>query len=200
MSEIIIFFKKNKGYARMKELKLAGFHTRKIKQLLDEGKVEKITAGLYRLAEVCSEGSYSQGFIDVCNSMSKGVICLLSALDYHQLSTINPSKVYVALPNKEKRSKIEYPPVEVFYFRDRFYDCGIEEIVTKTGTFKIYDAEKTLCDIFRYRNKLGDDLALEGLKNYLKRKDADLIKLQDYAVKCRVKSILFPYLKAMVIE
>ncbi len=200
MSEIIKFFKKNSGYARMKELKEAGFHTRKVKQLLDEGKVERITAGLYRLAEVCSEGSYSQSFIDVCNSMSKGVICLLSALEYHQLSTINPHKVYVALPNKEKCSKIEYPPVVVFYYRDRFYDCGIEEIVTKTGTFKIYDAEKTLCDIFRYRNKLGDDLALEGLKNYLKRQDADLIKLQDYAVKCRVKSILFPYLKALVIE
>lgn len=200
MSEIIKFFKKKNGYARMKELKEAGFHTRKIKQLLDEGKVVKITAGLYRLAEVCSDGSYSQGFIDVCKSMPKGVICLLSALEYHQLSTINPHKVYVALPNKEKRSKMEYPPLEVYYFRARFYDCGIEEIVTKTGTFKIYDAEKTLCDIFRYRNKLGDDLALEGLKNYLKRQDTDLIKLQDYAVKCRVKSILFPYLKAMVIE
>lgn len=200
MEEIIKFFRKNRGYARMKELKQAGFHTRKIKQILEQGKIEKIKPGLYRLSDMYGIGEYSQGFIDVCNAMTKGIICLISALEFHQLSTINPSKVYVALPNSDKQSVIEYPPVNVFYFRDRFYDLGIEEIITKTGTFKIYNAEKTICDMFRYRNKLGEDLALEGLKNFLKRKDADLFKLREYAIKCQVKTVMLPYLKAMVIE
>ena len=184
----------------MKDLKEAGFHTRIIKKMLLDGKVERIKPGLYRLPEVFSMGEYSQGFIDVCNSMQKSIVCLLSALEYHKLSTINPSKIYVALPNKDKRSKIEYPPVEVFYFRERFYSWGSKEIVTKTGTFRIYNAEKTICDMFRYRNKLGEDTALEGLKNYLKRKDANISKLWDYAIKCRVKTVVHPYIKAMVAQ
>ena len=200
MEEIIKFFRKNRGYARMKELKQAGVHTRKIKQILEQGKIEKIKPGLYRLSDMYGIGEYSQSFIDVCNSMQRGIICLISALEFHQLSTINPSKVYVALPNSDKQSIIEYPPVNVFYFRNRFYNLGIKEKITKTGTFKIYNEEKTICDMFRYRNKLGEDLALEGLKNYLKRKDADLVKLREYAIKCQVKTVMLPYLKAMVIE
>lgn len=200
MEEIIKFIRKNRGYARMKELKQARFHPRKIKQLLEQGKIEKIKPGLYRLSDMYGNEEYSQSFIDVCNSMKKGIICLVSALEFHQLSTINPSKVYVALPNSDKQTKIKYPPINVFYFRDRFYDLGIEEIKTKTGTFNIYNAEKTICDMFRYRNKLGEDLALEGLKNYLKRKDADIAKLREYAIKCQVKTILLPYLKAMVVK
>ena len=200
MKEIIMFFQKNKGYARMKDLKQAGFHTRRIREMLDEGKIEKIKPGLYRLSNIYSIGEYSQSFIDLCNAMPKVIICLISALEFHQLTTINPSKVYVALPNSDKQTKIKFPPVEVFFFRNRFYNLGIEEKTTKTGSFKIYNAEKTICDMFRYRNKLGEDLALEGLKNYLKRKDADLIKLQNYAIKCQVKSVMSPYLKAMVIE
>ncbi len=87
-----------------------------------------------------------------------------------------------------------------FFFRKRFYEIGIESVKTKFGTFKIYDAEKTICDMFRYRNKLGEDLALEGLKNYLKREDADISKLWKYAINTRVKTIIKPYLKAMVAE
>jgi hypothetical protein len=68
------------------------------------------------------------------------------------------------------------------------------------GSFKIYNAEKTICDMFRYRNKLGEDIALEGLKNYLKRKDANINKLWEYAIKCRVKTIVQPYIKAMVAQ
>ena len=200
MEEIIKFIRKNKGYARMKELKQAGFHTRKIKQILELGKIEKIKPGLYRLSDMYGISEYSQSLIDVCNSMKTGIICLISALEFHQLSTINPSNVYVALPNSDKQTNIEYPPVNVFYFRDTFYDLGIEQINTKTGTFRIYNAEKTICDMFRYRNKLGEDLALEGLRNYLKRKDADMAKLREYAIKCQVKTVLLPYLKAMVIK
>lgn len=196
MKKLIRYFQRN-GYATMKELRAEGFQTRDIRFLVDNGKIEKIKPGLYKLADLDVERS---GFIDVCKSVPKGIICLISALEYHGLSTINPGQIHVAIPHSEKSVNINFPPVQFYYFRDNYYDLGIEEITTKEGIFKIYNAEKTICDMFRYRNKLGEDLALEGLKNYLKRKDADLIKLQDYAVKCRVKSILLPYLKAMVIE
>ena len=181
----------------MKELRTSCFQTRDIKELKERGFIEKIKPGLYKLSDVDIENS---SYIDVCKSIPKGIICLISALEYHGLSTINPWQIYVAIPHSEKKVEIEYPPVQFFYFRDNFYDLGIEEKKNRVGSFRIYNSEKTVCDMFRYRHKLGEDLALEGLKNYLKRKDADLTKLQNYAIKCRVKTIMFPYLKAMVIE
>lgn len=200
MKEIIQFFKTHSGYARMKDLKQAGFHTRNIRALLDNGFIEKIKPGLYRLTDIPQKDGIPLSFIDVCKSIPKGIICLISALEYHGLSMINPSEIYVAIPNSEKPQTIEYPPVKIFYFRERFYNFGIETRKDSYEFVKIYNPGKTICDMFRYRKKLGEDLALEGLKNYLKRKDADLVKLHNYAIKCRVKTIMLPYLKAMVIE
>lgn len=184
----------------MKELKQAGFHPRKIKEMLLTGKIEKVKPGLYKLADTFSKGTYSQSYIDVCLAMPQAVICLLSALEYHQLTTINPGRISVALPNKGKQNKLEHLPISVYYFRDNLYNCGKEEVETPTGTFRIYCAEKTICDIFRYRNKLGEEIALESLKNYLNNRNADINKLWNYAVQCRIKTIMQPYIKAMVIK
>ncbi len=196
MKKLIGYFKEKK-YATMKELREQGFQTRDIKKLMEQGKIEKIKSGLYKSSDVNIE---HEGFIDVCKSVPQGIICLISALEYHGLSTVNPNQIYIAIPHSEKKVNISFPPVKFFFFRDRYYLMGIEEIETKNGSFKIYNAEKTICDMFRYRNKLGEDLALEGLKNYLKQRNADINKLWDYAIKCRVKTIVHPYLKALVVE
>jgi predicted transcriptional regulator of viral defense system len=196
MNKIINYLKKKK-YATMKELRDQGFQTRDIKALKEQGKIDKIKSGLYKYSDV----SYAnEGFVDVCKSVPKGVICLISAMDYHYLSAINPDKIHIAIPHSEKEIDIAYPPVKFYYFRDSFFELGIQEIQTEMGSFKIYNAEKTICDMFRYRNKLGEDIALEGLKNYLKRKDANINKLWEYAIKCRVKTIVQPYIKAMVAQ
>ncbi len=209
MEKIIVFFKKHGGYARMKELKKASFQTRDIAKLLDDGVIVKVKTGLYRLANVAnivlpSLKLYATGFtisigiMDVCKAIPEGVICLASALELYGLTTFNPSDIYIAIPNSAKIPKIDYPPVKVFYFRDRFYKPGIEEIRTKDVTVKIYTREKTVCDMFRYRNKIGEDIALEGLKNYLNRKDSNIKKLSEFAKICRVKTIIMPYIKALV--
>ncbi len=160
--------------------------------------IEKINPGLYKLIDYSWDEHLS--FLDVANAKKNAVICLISALEYHQLSTINPPVISIAVPHNTDKFSMKYPPVKVYYYQDTFYELGIEEIKTKTGSFKIYNAEKTICDMFRYRNKLGEDLALEGLRNYLRRKDANLAKLRKYAIKCQVKTVLLPYLKAMVIK
>ena len=181
----------------MKELREQGFQTRDIKTLQEQAKIDKIKSGLYKYPDV----SYAnEGFVGVCKSVPKGVICLVSAMDYHYLSTINPDKIHLAIPHSEKKIEINYPPVKFYYFRENFFELGIQEIKTEAGNFKIYNAEKTICDMFRYRNKLGEDTALEGLRNYLKRKDANINMLWEYAVKCRVKTIIHPYIKAMAVQ
>ena len=86
----------------------------------------------------------------------------------------------------------------MLYFRNTFYKTGIDILKTKYGEIKIYNIEKTICDMFRYRNKLGEDLAIEGLKSYLKDKKADLNKLREFAGICQVKTNMMPYVKALV--
>ena len=203
---IVSYLKKHGGYARMKELKKSSIYARDIAKLLDQGVIEKVKPGLYRLAKIETikpefnePGKLpSASIIDVCHAMPEGVICLASALEFYGLTTFNPSEVNVAIPNSAKPPKILYPPVKIFYFRERFYKPGIEQIKTQAGIVKIYNREKTICDMFRYRKKIGEDIALEGLKNYLKLEDANINKLREYAEICQVKTVMMPYLKALV--
>jgi predicted transcriptional regulator of viral defense system len=197
MKDVLGFFSRNHGYARTKELKAQSFQPRDIAVLIKQGKIEKIKTGLYRLADM-TDGEISRSFIDVCKAMPKGVICLASALSYYELTTFNPSEIYVAIPNEAKYTHIECPPVKVYFFRQRFYNPGIETITAPQGMVKIYGMEKTICDMFRYRKKLGEDMALEALRNYLQRKSADIPKLEQFAKTCEVKTIITPYLKALI--
>jgi len=200
MDKIISILNRHNGYARMKDLKNASVQIRDVANLVHKGVIEKIKPGLYRLAELQQVDGIPISFIDVCQAIPKGVICLLSALEFFNLTTFNPSEVYIALPHSAKAPKIEYPPVRFFYFRDRFYEFSIQSIKSKHGVIRIYDREKSLCDMFRYRKKLGEDIALEALKNYLKLREANVNKLLEVAVRCQVKTTMVPYLKALIAQ
>lgn len=196
MDELILFFKQNQGYARMKDLKASGFHTRKIAKALLAGIIDKIKPGLYKLVDYpWDEDSF---LIDVCRAKKTAVICLTSALEYYGLTTFSPPEITVAVPHNTDKFVLEYPPIQVFYFPERFYQVGIQKISTSHGDIKIYCEEKTIADMFRYRKRLGEDIALEGLKNYLQRPQARIHKLREYAEICQVKTIMMPYLKALV--
>jgi predicted transcriptional regulator of viral defense system len=194
MKKIVDYIKHKGGYARQTEFREHGFQSRDITKLFEEGILEKVKPGLYKLAE----SDTTSGFVDVSKAVPNGVIALASALAYHELTTFNPSKIHLAIPNDEKPPKLNFPPVEIYYFRKSQYSSGIQEIPMKGHQVKMYSKEKTVCDMFRYRNKLGEDLALEGLKNYLELPDANLNKLQKYLEICRVKTVMKPYLKALV--
>ncbi len=197
MDSITKYLKACGGYARMKELRAAGFQPREISALLAQGRIERIKPGLYRLAGDGEEGEYA-GLVEVCRAVPDGVICLLSALDYHGLTTFNPSEVYVAIPHGAKPPRVFYPPIKPFFFRERFYTPAIEHVHTPAGEIRVYGKEKTICDMFRYRRKLGEDLAMEALKQYLKLKDANTTRLLEYAAICQARTVMMPYLKALV--
>jgi predicted transcriptional regulator of viral defense system len=199
MNNIQTFLDQNGGYARMKELKEASFHTRDIAKLIETGILEKIKSGMYRLADVALNGDEHFQMVDVCTAFPKAVICLASALDMHDLSTFYPSQIYVAVPHNTRIPKIEYPPMRVFYFNEKCYQLGVETIKARYGEFRVYDVEKTICDMFKYRKKIGEDLAIEGLQNYMgTRKGRNINKLMRYADVCRVKAVMSPYIKAML--
>ncbi len=196
MNKIIDFFRDHNGYARMKDLKSAGIHTRTVKKLLEEGIIEKLKPGLYRLSKL--SGDLTVTFVDVCRAVPKGVICLASALDYYDLTTFSPNEIYVAIPNGIKKVNVDYPPLKFFYFRESMYFLGLENINIKAGTIRIYNREKTVCDMFRFRNRLGEDLAIEALKNYLSWSNGNMSTLQKYMHVTRMEKIMAPFIKGMM--
>jgi predicted transcriptional regulator of viral defense system len=189
-------FKKQSGFARTKDILAAGIHPRYVKRMRDEGQIIRVKRGLYRLSDTPIISN--QGFIDLARAVPEGVICLLSALSYHELTTFNPSTISMALCRGRRRPKIEYPPVEFYYFSAEQFKAGIDEINIKNHKISIYCQEKTICDCFRYRSRLGLDMAKEGLSGYLKRKDRNLVKLLEYAEICRVKKLMDIWINAMI--
>ena len=198
MDRIIKYLKKNGGYARMKDFRAESFHPRDVARLLENGTIEKVKPGLYKLPDIKTSAGNDMSLVDACHAVPQGVICLVSAISFYELITFNPSEIFVAIPHAWKPHRIKYPPIRFFYFRDRFHKPGMIRLYTKGGSIRIYSKEKTICDMFRYRNKLGIDLALEGLRNYLKLKDANIRKLREYAEICQVKTVMLPYVKAIV--
>ncbi len=197
MNEIIKIFTKNHGYARMKDLKEAGIHTRKIAAACEEGIIEKIRPGLYKLMDYHWD-QYSS-FVDVCNANSKAVICLLSAASYYEFTTFNPPVIYVAIPRNSFKFAMIHPPIKLYYFPEKQYNCGIETVHSDSGIFRIYNKEKVVVDLFRYKDKLGEDIAIESVKNYLRdRKKINIPRLLEYAGRGKTRQELESILKGVL--
>jgi predicted transcriptional regulator of viral defense system len=193
------FIKSHGGYVHMNEMKKNRFSPALVKALREKGILERVKAGLYRPVDIDDIPDVSIGFVDVSKAIPDGIIGLISALHYFELTTLNPSSIYLVVPHNKKVPPIEYPPTKIFYFRKRFFEVGIEVIDTPYGPIKIYNREKTICDMFRYRKKLGEDIALEALKNYISYKQSDFHKLMEFAEICQVKTTISPYLKALLV-
>jgi len=181
----------------MMELRNAGIQTRDIAQAVENGIIEKIRPGLYKLVDYPWDEHVS--FADVCNSNKRAIICLISAASYYELTTFNPSEVYVAVPNNTDKFMLKYPPIKVYYFADSYYSPGIEILNTKSGIVRIYNREKTIGDLFRYINKIGEDIAVESLKTYLQNKrQRNIPKLLEFSEICGVKKKIEPMIKAIL--
>jgi len=190
------FMKSRSGYATMNEFKTAGIHTRKIREAVEKEIIIKIKPGLYKLRAF--QRDIFEGFVDIHIANNSAIICLGSALAYHELTTFNPSRIDVAVPNNTDKFELNDPSINVYYFRENMYKNGIDVVERSYGSFKVYNKPKTVCDMFRFRKKLGENLAIEGLKNCLNRSDANLNELSKYMKICRVKTVMEPYIKAMV--
>ena len=128
----------------------------------------------------------------------KGIICLISSLAFHGLTTQIPRQVYVALPNDAEKPRLEYPPLRLFWLSQNAYSAGIETHVLDGIPVKIYGVEKTMADSFKFRNKTGLDIALEALREYRKTDGFKVERLLYYARIDRVEQIIKPYLEALL--
>ena len=171
-----------------------GIHPRTLYKLHDKGVVERISRGLYRLAELPAISN--PDLVTVASRIPNAVICLISALSYHDLTTQIPHVVSIAIQRDSRNPRIDYPPISVHQFSSESYAAGIDEHEIDGVLVKIYNPEKTIADCFKFRNKIGMEVVLEALKTYRVRQHFNLEKLFTYAKICRVKNIMKPYLEA----
>src|SRR5271155_4356337 len=137
-------------------------------------------------------------FIPIAKKVSQGVICLISALAFHEITTQIPHFVYVALPSHAHKPVISYPPMRYFWYNERLLSAGVQVHTIDGCTIKIFDVEKTLVDCVKFRNKIGMDVVLEALKMSWQSRKTNLDKLFEYAKLFRVEKILKPIMETIV--
>lgn len=187
---------RKKGIISTSEMIEKKIRSEEVKKALKSGRMIKIKRGLYRLTK--SYEGIKSDFEDISRASLYAVIFLTSALSYYDFTTYVSEKITVMMPMNMTFLKIENPPVKIHYTSIKPYNFGVIEEKTKNGVIRITDRERTVCDIFRYRNKIGLDLAIEGLKEYLKTKDFNVNKLVEYAEKLRMKNVMMPYIMAIL--
>ncbi len=184
------------GVIRTAQAIRAGVHPRSLYGLRDSGFLERLERGLYRLADLPELAQID--LVTAALKVPTGVVCLLSALAFHELTTQVPHEVSIALPPHTEPPRLRFPPIRVFWFAAKAMEAGVETHALDDVPVRIFDAEKTLADCFKYRNKIGLDTAVEALRLYRERKRLNVDALMRYAAIDRVKNVMRPYLEAVL--
>lgn len=163
-------------------------------KMRDNGVLEQISRGVYRLADLPPISN--PDLITVSLRFPKAVVCLISALSYHNMTTQIPHEISIAVSRDTRTPSLDYPPVHAYKFSTEAFESGIEKHQIDGVTVQIYSAEKTLADCFKYRNKLGMDIVLEALKLYRTQKKINMNELLKYARVCRIEKLIRPYLES----
>jgi predicted transcriptional regulator of viral defense system len=192
----IEIFRKQGGQLRMSEALAHGITRYMLYSLRDKGIIEQVSRGVYRLTELPPISN--PDLVTVSLRFPNTVVCLISALSYHNITTQIPHVVSVAVPRGSRIPSLDYPPVQAHRFSNEAYNAGIENHAIDGVSIKIYTPEKTLADCFKFRNKLGMEVVIEALRFYKSRQRFNLEKLLKYAEICRVKNIMMPYLEATI--
>jgi len=173
-----------------------GVHPRTLYEMRDAAVVDQLGRGVYRLAELPSLDD--PDLATVALKVPHGVICLISSLAFHEITTQIPHEIYVAVSRGTTRPRLEFPPLRIFWFTGKAFIEGIETHIREAVPVRVYSPEKTLADCFKYRNKIGIDTAIEALKLYRQRKSIRVDDLLRFASVCRVQKVMKPYLEAVL--
>jgi len=189
-------FRDHSGVLLTREVLKAGIHPRTLYALRDEGVIHRISRGVYRLAELGPLGN--PDLVAVSARVPNGVLCLISALSFHDLTTQVPHKVWIALLRGAEPPRVRYPPTRVLWFSAAAFSEGIQRHEIEGRELKVYSPEKTLADCFKYRNKIGLTVAVEALKLYRQVNEVRVNELVHFAEVCRVKKVMHPYMESIL--
>lgn len=185
------------GILRARDVEAAGIHTQVLTTLVADGVLERVARGRYRLAD--AEITEHHGLALVAAAVPAGVICLLSALQFHEIGTQLPREVWVAVDRRARRPALGFPPLRVVRFSGQALTAGVEHHVIEGQTVHIYSAAKTVADCFKYRNKIGLDVALEALAEGWRLRRFTLAELNACAAIDRVQRVMQPYIEAVIL-
>ena len=192
----VAIFKKHGGILRTTQALRAGIHPSTLYTMRDVGTLEVVSRGVFRLAG--SEPLGNPDLVTVATRVQSGVICLISALAFYEITTQIPHEVHVALQRGAEIPRLEYPPIKIYWFKDQAFTAGVETHKLDGVDIRIYCPEKTLADCFKFRNKIGLDTAVEAVRFYHERRNVNVDALMHFAAICRVEKVMRPYLEAIL--
>ena len=189
-------FRQRGGMLRTSQALKLGIHPRTLYEMRDTKRIVQLGRGLYRLADA-SESEHLD-LMTVAMKVPDGVICLISALAFHGITTEVPHEIYLAVRHGKESPRLDYPPVRIFRFSDETISAGVKKHKMEGVTLRVFSPAKTVADCFKFRHKIGVDVAVEALKLCLTRKKAKPVQIMHYARLCRVERVIRPYLEALV--
>lgn len=192
----LLAFLDQHGVVRPKDLEQIGISGVYLNKLYREGVLERPSRGIYTIKGAPVDKN--QTLIEACKRIPKGTVCLLSALQFHGLTTQLPFEVWLAIDVKAHRPQGDLPPVRFFRFSKASLSFGVQQHKIGSYILKIYSPAKTVADCFKYRNKIGLDVAIEALRAVWSKKQASMDELYNAAKACRVANIMRPYLESLI--
>ncbi len=166
-----------------------------LSRMVKQGTLERVSRGLYRKPN--TQMSEREEMVNVALRVPRAVFCLFTALQFYELTTQLPRDIWIAMPHGSRKPKIEYPPIEMIRLTGKTYSEGINTVVCDQVPLKIYSPAKTIVDCFKFRNKIGLDIALEALKDALQKRLVTYDEIYYFAKIERLVKVILPYLEAV---
>lgn len=195
-SDHILDLARHRRVLRAADVREHGWSPQLLLSLHQAGKLQRIARGLYSLPD--AEITEHQTLMDVCQRVPKAVVCLLSALQFHEVGTQMPREVWIALPEASQTPALDYPSLRIARLRGAAYSEGIQTIVEHGAPIRVYSVAKTVTDCFKFRNKIGLDVALEALKDAWRTRKMTMAEVTHFAKINRVERVMQSYLEAVV--
>ena len=178
-----------------KDLDALGIPRNTLVRLVRAGKLDRVGRGLYSSPQ--APATEHRTLIEVCKKIPQAVICLSSALRFHELTTENPFEVWIALKRPSWRPRLDYPPIRVVHFSGETFDFGITEQSVEGGKIRVYSPAKTVADCFKFKGRVGTELAIHALREAVQRRKATMDELWQAAKVCRVANVMRPYMESL---
>lgn len=189
----VITLARQTGVLRPRDLARRGLPPEYLPQLARQGMMTRIGRGLYRLVE--NEPGEHQSLVEACARVPHGVLCLLTALRYHELTTQAPADIWMAIAADARHPAVPEIPLHIVRFSGEVFTAGVEEHLVDGVTLRVYSLDKTIADCFKYRNKIGIDVALEAIREGWRARRISMADLWHYAKIDRVTNVMRPYLE-----
>lgn len=192
----ILAIVRERGVLRARDLKPLGIARTHLARLVERGLIERAGWGLY--VAPSAQATEHHSLVEAATLVPKGVVCLLSALQFHGLTTQAPYEVWLAIERAAWRPRSDYPRLRLFHFSRAAFSAGIETHMIEGVSVRIYSPAKTVADCFRHRNQVGLDVAIEAIRDSLRQRKCTIDEIWRYATLRRVAGVMKPYLEAMI--